>query len=108
LLKVRSAGGGPIAKVFLTATGKLALRSDFAATQKVSNATLVNNWNALELCGTVGSATGWNLYLNGTKVVDNWIADTGSLPVARVQIGDTVAKTVLANWDDIVVDQIVG
>ena len=108
LLKVRSAGGGPIAKVFLTATGKLAVRSDFAATQKVSNATLVSNWNALELCGTVGSATGWNLYLNGTKVVDNWIADTGSLPVARVQIGDTVAKTVLANWDDIVVDQIVG
>jgi hypothetical protein len=108
LLKVRSAGGGPIAKAYLTATGKLAVRSDFAATQKVSNAALVSGWNALELCGTVGSATGWDLYLNGTKVVDNWIADTGTLPVARVQIGDTVAKTILANWDDIVVDQIVG
>ncbi len=108
LLKVRSAGGGPIAKAYLTATGKLAVRSDFAATQNVSTASLITGWNALELCGTVGSATGRDLYLNGTKVVDNWVADTGSLPVARVQIGDTVAKTIVANWDDIVVDQIPG
>jgi hypothetical protein len=67
-------------------------------------------WNTIELCGTnVGSAGTWSLYLNGTRIVNAWAANTGPNAVARVQIGDVSAtKTWTINFDDVVVDTVVG
>ncbi len=108
LMRLRSAAGTGIAKVFLGSTGTLFVRSDVAGVQRSSGVTLPSGWNTLELCGTVGSAGAWDLYLNGTKIVNAWVTDTGTTPVGRVQIGDDLAKTWTINFDDVVVDQTPG
>ena len=63
LLRLRTAANGPVAKVYLTANGGLALRSDFGATQLLSGVALGTGWHEIELCGTVaphrpGTCTG--------------------------------------------------
>lgn len=107
LLRLRSAANDPIVRVYIGADEKLYLRQDFLPTvQKNSGATLQSGWNALEVCGTVGMGTTWDLYLNGTTIIDDWVADTGTDGVGRIQIGDPGNKTITANWDDIVVDTV--
>jgi hypothetical protein len=104
LFRLRTATGGAVAKVNLDTAGRLIVRSDFAGTQKASNVTLPSGWNGVELCGTTGASGTWDLYLNGTQIVTAWAGATGSDGIGRVQIGDTVAKTWTANFDDVVVD----
>lgn len=108
LLRLRTASGGAIAKVNADAQGRLIVRNEFAATQINSLALPSAGWNRLELCGTVGAGGTWDLYLNGSQVVDGWVSSTGSDPVGRIQIGDTAAKTWTVNWDDVIVDGDVG
>jgi hypothetical protein len=104
LIRLRTATGGPIVKANLDAAGRLIVRSEVSATQRSSGVVLPAGWNNVELCGTVGASGAWDLYLNGTKIVNAWVANTGTTPVGRVQVGDTAAKTWVANWDDVVVD----
>jgi hypothetical protein len=108
LLRLRSAGGGALAKVYLDTQGRLLVRSEFSSTQISSGVVLPSGWNRLELCGTVGTLGAWNLYLNGAPIVTGWQANTGTNPIARLQIGDTAAKTWTANWDDVIVDTAAG
>ncbi|MEO8424460.1 MAG: hypothetical protein ABI595_11210, partial [Actinomycetota bacterium] len=108
LLRLRTPAGGPIIKVVATAAGTLQLRSDFGGTTFNSGVALGTGWHSIELCGTVGSATTWNLYRDGVQIVTNWQADTGTTPVGRVQIGDTAAKTFTANFDNVRLDLVVG
>jgi hypothetical protein len=60
------------------------------------------------MCGTVGASGAWSLYLDGSPILSNWLANTGTTPIGRIQIGDTAAKTWTANWDDVIVDMGVG
>ncbi len=108
LFRLRTAANGAVSKVFLDAQGRLAVRSDFAGTQFSSGVVMPSGWNRVELCGTVGTSSLWDLYLNGNKIVNGWSANTGTTAVGRIQIGDTAAKTWMANWDDVIVDQTVG
>jgi Malectin domain len=108
LLRLRTAANGPIARVMLTSTGKLLLNSDVSGLQKATGVALPAGWNNLELCGTVGSAGTWDLYLNGGKIVDSWVADTGIVPIGRIQIGYNQAATYSLNFDDVVLDQVPG
>jgi hypothetical protein len=39
---------------------------------------------------------------------DWWRIDTGVTPIGRIQIGDTAAKTFVAAFDDVVLDQSPG
>jgi hypothetical protein len=57
---------------------------------------------------TVGSAGAWDLHRDGVKIVNGWVADTGTDPVGRVQIGDTAAKTWTVNFDDVRLDTTPG
>jgi hypothetical protein len=108
LLRLRTATGGPIAKAYVNAAGTLFVRSDFAASQQSSGVALGTGWHNVELCGTAGSAGAWDLYRDGVKIVNGWVADTGTEPIGRVQIGDTGAKTWTANFDDLRFDLIPG
>jgi hypothetical protein len=107
-MRLRTAAGGPITRVFVTGPGVLTLRSDFAGTQQSSGTALPPGWNTVELCGTVGTAGSWTLYLNGTPVLEDWVADTGTTPVGRIEVGDTTAKTWSGNFDDVVLDSTPG
>ena len=108
LFRLRTAANGPIAKVVVHTSGSLQIRSDFDGSTRNSNVQLGTGWHNVELCGTVGSATGWTLYRDGVAIVTNWVADTGTTPVGRIQIGDTAAKTFTANFDTVIVDVAAG
>jgi chitodextrinase len=108
LFRLRTAGGGPIAKSFVNASGTLVVRSDFSGTQQSSGVSLGSGWHNVELCGTVGASSTWDLYRDGVRIVNAWSADTGTTPIGRVQIGDTNAKTWTINFDHVRLDQAPG
>jgi len=108
LFRLRTATNGAIIKVAMTPAGTLQIRSDFGATTQNSGVQLGTGWHNVELCGTVGSTSTWDLYRDGVKIVNAWAANTGTTPIGRIQIGDTVAKTFTANFDHVVLDLVVG
>jgi alpha-tubulin suppressor-like RCC1 family protein len=109
LFRLRTASDGPIIKVYMAANRVLWIRSDASGQQVGSGAPVpAGTWAVVELCGTVGAATSWTLYLNGVAVVSNWTTNTGTTPVGRVQIGDSAAKTWSINIDDVRLDQSPG
>jgi hypothetical protein len=108
LFRLRTATNGAIIKVAMTPAGTLQIRSDFGATTQNSGVQLGTGWHNVELCGTVGSTSTWDLYRDGVKIVNAWAANTGTTPIGRIQIGDTVAKTFTVNFDNVVMDTAVG
>ena len=108
LLRLRTAANGPVAKVFLNASGTLLVRSDVSGTQQSSSTAIGTGWHELELCGTVGAAGTWDLYRDGIKIVNAFAANTGTTPVGMIQIGDNVARTMTLNFDHVRVDQVAG
>ena len=97
-----------MAKVYLNASGTLLVRSDVAGTQQSSSTAIGTGWHELELCGTVGAAGTWDLYRDGTKIVNAFAANTGTTPVGLIQIGDNAARTMTVNFDHVRVDQSPG
>ncbi len=108
LMRLRTAGNGNVGRVLLNSSGVLQVKSDVSGTVKGSGASLSAGWHSIEVCMTVGTAGTWDLYLDGNQVVTGWVANTGTSPVGRIQIGDSAAKTFTANFDDVVVDGFPG
>jgi alpha-tubulin suppressor-like RCC1 family protein len=109
LLRLRTAANGNVMRVYTDTSGVLFVKSDVSGTQKWSGVALgTGAWHTLELCGTVGASAPWDLYRDGTRIVSAWVANTGTTPVGRIEIGDASAKTFTANFDDVVVDQTPG
>jgi len=108
LFRLRTAANGPIIKVFVSSTGTLTLRSDFGGAQLNSGVALGSGWHSVELCGTVGTATTWDLYRDGARIVNGWSTSTGSTPIGLIQIGDNANKTFTTNIDHVRVDQVPG
>ena len=93
LLRIRTAGGGNITKTYVNNNNVLVLRSELAETQKLSGVQLPTGWNTYEMCGEIGTSSTWDLYLNGSKIVSDWVADVGTTDAGRIQIGDTANRT---------------
>jgi hypothetical protein len=108
LFRLRTASNGPIARVFANANGVLSIRSDASGAQRSSATVIGSGWHNVELCGSVGSAGSWDLYRDGVKIVNGWLANTGTSPIGRIQIGDTAAKTFTMRWDHVVLDSTQG
>ena len=108
LFRLRTAANGAIVKVFVGSNGTLQIRSDFAGTSFSSGVQMGTGFHSVELCGTVGTTSTWNLYRDGVQIVTNWAADTGTTAIGRVQIGDTAAKTFTVNYDNVRMDTAVG
>jgi hypothetical protein len=101
LLRLRSQGDSPVAKVFVNTGGTLLIRSDFSGAAISSGVALGAGWHRIELCGTVGTNGTWTLSRDGVTIVSGWTANTGTAPITRLQIGDNAVKTWSANWDDV-------
>jgi hypothetical protein len=108
LMRFRTAGDGPVSRLFLSSSGVLFVRSDVSGAQVSTGVALGTGWHSIELCGTVGTSGTWDVYRDGVRILDQWVANTGTTPIGRVVIGDTAAKTWAANFDQVVVDQAAG
>ena len=108
LTRLRTATDGPVVRIFLNASGVLSLRSDVSGTTRSATGAFGTGWHLVELCGQVGTAGTWDLYRDGVKVISAWPANTGTVPVGRLEIGSATAGTWTANFDDVVVDQTPG
>ncbi len=108
LLRLQTAAAVPVARVFLNSSGVLWMKSDVSGLQVSSGTQIGTGWHNIELCGTVGATGTWNLYRDGVPIVAGWVANAGSTPVGRIEIGDTLAKTFTVNLDDVVVDLVPG
>lgn len=107
LFRLRTASNGPIIKVFVSTGGYLRMRSDFAGAVFISHVPIGSGWHNVELCGVVGTKTYWFLYYDGLRI-ENWNPDTGTTPIGRIQIGDTMSKTFTANFDNVTFDEAPG
>lgn len=103
LTRLRTATDVGIARLVRSSTGSLRFRSDVSGVTRDTGSTLPGGWNKIRLCGTVGTAGTWDLYLNGEKILGAWKANTGTTPVGRIQIGSTAPETLTINYDDVVV-----
>ena len=109
LLRLRTASDGAIARVFVNSARRLALRSDVTGAQLVTTATLpLGSWRSVELCGDTAAGGRLSLYLDGALVGGPWTQSLGTAPFGRVMVGDSEAKTVTVNYDDVVVDTAAG
>ncbi|WP_432939423.1 fibronectin type III domain-containing protein [Kribbella sp. CA-253562] len=106
LFRLRTATDSGVVRVYVDANRVLWIRSDAAGTQRSSGvAVTLNTWHTVELCGTVGTAGSWTLYVDGTQRGTPWLSNTGTAPVGRVQIGSTAASTWTINFDTVRTDQ---
>ncbi|MGE0307817.1 MAG: PKD domain-containing protein, partial [Acidimicrobiia bacterium] len=108
LFRLRTSGNGALLKVFVASNGRLGIRSDFAGSSRTSTTTLGTGWHNVELCGTVGTNTSWDLYRDGVLIIDGYQVSTGTTGAGRIQIGDTARKTFTANYDHVVIDTTPG
>ena len=108
VLRLRTAANGNVIRVFANQSGLLYAKSDVSGTQKWSGVAIGSGWHTIELCGTVGASTTWDLSRDGTVIVNDWVANTGTTGVGRVEIGETLARTWNVHFDDVVVDQSPG
>jgi alpha-tubulin suppressor-like RCC1 family protein len=106
--RLLTSSGSGIIRVTVNASGVLQLYSDVSGVTRSSGVALGTGWVSVEMCGSVGSGSVWDLYRNGVRIVNAWSANTGATPVGQVQIGDNTAKTVTMNLDDVVVDGAAG
>ncbi len=107
LFRLRGTGNTAMIRVYAAANGILFIRSDFSGVQASSNTALGTGFHNVELCGTVGTNTTWTLYRDGNPI-GTFTGSTGTVPLARVQIGDNAAKTFTANFDQVRLDQVQG
>jgi hypothetical protein len=108
LMRLLTASGGGIVRVIENPDRTLSLRSDATGTLRNSGVAVGPGWHDVELCGTVGTSGTWDLYLDGTPIVNGWVANTATSPIGRVLLGDYQAKTWTASYDFVVVDQAPG
>lgn len=108
LFRLRTTANGPVIRVYVNASGALAIRSDAGGTQTSSGVAAGSGWHLVELCGTVGTSSTWDLSRDGATIVNAWVANTGSTPIGRLEIGDVTAKTFTIGFDDVRMDSAPG
>ena len=81
LFRLRTAANGPIIKAFVAANGTLQMRSDFGVDHPHhhhGHGHRLAQRRALR--HRRDRPPRWNLYRDGTQIVTNWVADTGTTP----------------------------
>jgi PKD repeat protein len=108
LLKFRTATGVARARLYLTATGKLATRNDVTgATTTSSTAIAAGRWYTAQVHLLVnGTSSRIDVWLDGARVDALSKTDSfGSTPIGRIELGDDAEnKNYDLVFDDVVVD----
>ena len=105
LMKLRTSGGSSVAHVEVSSSQGLFVRADVAGPRfNVGRTLSFGSWHRLTLCVDVGPSGSLTLGLDGTEI-GSWNANTGSQPVATLQLGDTAVRTATVNWDDVLVTE---
>ncbi|MGH8859617.1 MAG: hypothetical protein ACRDVG_00020, partial [Jatrophihabitantaceae bacterium] len=106
LLRLRDTPTGNGGYVYLSATGRLAFRSDALMAGTVSGVAPGPGWHALELHLAIDTTTSTSgrveVWLDGAPVPALTISgiDLGTAPVGVLQIGDTAVATADIRFDD--------
>ena len=104
LMRLRTAANGPVARAYVTATGKLAVRSDVSGASAVASSVLpTGSWHSVQLCATTGTSGSASVWLDDVRVANLASTDTGTSGIGTVAFGDPAAKTFVLNVDDVVV-----
>ena len=102
LLRLRTAANGNIVRVYVNGAGVLWIKSDVSgATDQLLRPPSVPVGTTLSSVEVRerGASTA-----TGRRSSATWTANTGSTPIGRIEIGDTLARTFTVNYDDVVVD----
>jgi len=103
LLRLRSAGGTSIGRVYVNSSGFLAVRADITGAVMTSSTRLpFGSWNLVRICGRTGPSGSWQIALNGVSA-GSWSASNGTADFGRIQIGDADPRTATLNLDDVLV-----
>jgi hypothetical protein len=109
LLRLRTANDGAVARVFINSNRVIGMRSDVTGAQLASTSTIpLGAWRRVELCADTSGGGRLSLYLEGALVAGPWTQSLGSTLFGRVMVGDSDLKTVVVNYDDVVVDTSAG
>jgi hypothetical protein len=108
LLRFRTATKTAIAAVFVSSTGKLALRNDVTGVTTTSSTSVSSGaWHTLEFYGSVNGASGQtSVWLDGTPVGElTGPQSLGTTPIGYLQLGDTTTgRTFDVAFDDVHAD----
>ncbi len=107
LLRLRTAGDGSLAYLFVNTSGKLGLRNDVSATTLTSATPVGSGWHELMLRLVVnGSASTTQVWLDGVPINDLSVTtNLGTTPIGRFQIGEVNSgRTYRVLFDDVVFD----
>ena len=111
LIGVRGSNGGSIINLYLSQTGKLALRNNVGSVTTTSATSMpAGSWHQVVLHATInGTAGSVDVSLDGTPVTDLSLTgqNLGSNPITSLQLGDnTAGRTYDIDFDDISVSQV--
>jgi hypothetical protein len=84
----------------VSTTGKLLVRDDVTGATLSTGVSLGSGWHTLRLCATTGASGSWTLSRDGVSI-GSWAANNGTVPIGRIQIGDSAANTYTMHIDDV-------
>jgi hypothetical protein len=107
LLRLRTAGDGSLAYLFVNTAGELGLRNEVNATTLTSATPVSSGWHELLLHVMInGTASTTEVWLDGGPVSDLAVTtNLGSTPIGRLQIGEVnTSRTYRVLFDDVIFD----
>ena len=103
ILRFQSSNLRPIGRLFVEpGTRELWVRSEMKGIKRATGARLaLGRWYEVELCGSIGAGGSWQVYLDGSKVLD-WQVANGGMLIRQFRLGQSGAATFVMRFDDVV------
>jgi hypothetical protein len=109
LLRFRTATGGPVARLYLNPTRRLAIRNDATGTNRVSSIVVTTGvWHEVELRAFVNAASGTiEVWYDGARVASlSGTQNLGTTPIRQLELGNPVGDSSYdLEFDDVAVAQ---
>ncbi len=105
LLRLRAAGGSPLASLNVNSSGKLWVKNHVSGTKRTSGTVMSSGaWHELQLHARIGDASLIEVWFDGTQLNDLTVTTSlGTTPIERVQLGGS-SSAFDAAFDDVAAD----